>query len=102
MDPNETPFSKPKRVYNQIVRNLQWKDGTRLQGFRRLVEHGIQTGLMNDHAYFRYMRRAADKRMWGWIDGSDGSAKPSAYNYDYSGIPAMYDYTTAATSTVTC
>ena len=29
MDPQGTPFSQPKRVYAQVVRNLRWLDGAK-------------------------------------------------------------------------
>lgn len=96
MDSQETPFSKPKRVYSEIVRNLKWREGNRELGFRELVERGLTTGLLHDHEYFKHLRRVSDERLWAWINGSDGSIRPSSVDATRHPLPALYDYTTAA------
>ena len=94
MDPQESPFSKPKRVYHQIARNLQWRDGTDIRDFRALLRR--DRDLLRNHAYFRYMASSDDSRLWEWIDGSLGDPRPMGESGDPLDIPAMYDYTTAA------
>ncbi|RIK38878.1 MAG: hypothetical protein DCC55_19765 [Chloroflexi bacterium] len=95
MDPQETPFSKPKRVYSQIVRNLQWRDGGRLQGFRQLVQRGLHDGLLRDHIYFQQRRGMNEAQFWDWISGAEGTIRP-APDGGSRDIPALYDYMTAA------
>ncbi len=96
MDPQETPFSRPKRVYSEIVRNLRWRDGGHLLGFRQLVQQGLASGLLQDHVYFKHVRRTNDERVWAWIDGSEGTIRPSTGDAARLDFPSLYDYSTAA------
>jgi hypothetical protein len=96
MDPQETPFSKPKRVYSEIVRALRWKEGEHEYGFRQLVERGLQKGLLQDNLYFQHLRRYSDDRLWNWIQGLDGIPRPEDNNPIFRKLPGLYDYSTAA------
>jgi hypothetical protein len=96
MDPQETPFSKPKRVYSEIVRALRWKEGSRKYGFRQLIERGLQQGLLQDNLYFQHLRRYSDDRLWNWIQGLDGIPRPQDNNPILRKLPGLYDYSTAA------
>lgn len=97
MDPQETPFSKPKRVYSAIVRALRWREGEHEYGFRQLVERGLKQGLLQDNLYFQHLRRYSDDRLWNWIQGFEGIIRPEdASNPIFRKLPALYDYSTAA------
>lgn len=96
MDPQETPFSAPKRVYRAIVRNLRWRDNDRVLGFRELVARGLTAGLLRDHEYFKHLRNPVGEQSWAWIEGSDGSIRPSGRDASHHDFPALYDHTTAA------
>lgn len=96
MDSQESPFSKPKRVYSQIARNLQWKDGGRIRDFRALLDRILQQGYLPDHRYYKYLRRRMEPELWSWIDGSDGTIRPMSHDGEFSHLPGLYDYTTAA------
>jgi hypothetical protein len=37
IDPDETPFNQPKKIYRQIARSFVWQDGENLSGFREFI-----------------------------------------------------------------
>ena len=98
MDPQESPFSKPKRVYSQIVRNLVWLDAGRRCDCRQLIQRGLAQGLLNDHHYFRHMLRLRPySEAWEWLEGSSGAIRPTQLDARLAkDLPALYDYSTAA------
>ena len=89
MNPLETPFSQPKRVYSQIVRHLKWLDGGTEVGCRQLLERGLQAGLLDDHRYFRYLLDTRTDGLWQWIDGSDARSRPPLSAVGRT-VPALY------------
>ena len=95
MDPQETPFSRPKLVYAQIARNLRWPDGAELADFRQLVRRAFEHGLLRGHPYFRWLTEVADQRVWDWIAGLSGT-RPGTDRDAFDDFPALYDTTTAA------
>ena len=93
IDRQETPFSRPKRIYRQIVQNLQVpipKKQTR-QDFRRFLRRIRREGLLDDHSYFRYIQSENDN-IWYWIEACEDVPRPP----DYQHLPALYNYGTAA------
>lgn len=100
MDPNETPFNKPKRVYGRLIRGFCYRsrqDG-KLKGFRDFLEEVLAQEDFREHRYFRYMaRRRSDEKVWDWIEGREANSRPSSYDGgSYWNLLPMYDYGTAA------
>ncbi len=93
IDGQETPFSRPKRIYRQIVQNLQvpiLKKQNR-QGFRNFLRRIRRVGLLEDHSYFKHIR-GENNNIWYWIEACEDVPRPPDYQY----LPALYNYGTAA------
>ncbi len=80
IDPNETPFHKPKHLYQSIIRSLEYCSGDRLHSFNDLMTHvagspdSDDTGVLEAHPYFgmfiRYWRAGSDNEdLRDWIGG---------------------------------
>jgi len=100
VNPNETPFSKPKRVYGQLVANLRYlMPGNGETGnFAGLLHAIVGSGGLRDHEFFKHLAGKEDVALWEWI----AAREPSPYPFDkysttpYSWyLPGMYDYGTA-------
>jgi hypothetical protein len=78
IDPNETPFGKPKRIYSAIVRTFAFKDDHgHTAGFRAFVRKSIVRGFLTDHPYFRRLRGGLDDQtLWDWIEARESAARP--------------------------
>lgn len=100
MDPNESPFHKPKRVYSRLVRTLQFrsKQDGQLKGFRDFLKEALARDAFNDHRYLRYLiGKTPDETLWDWIEARESSIRPwSLYGWRYSRLPGLYDYSTTA------
>jgi len=108
-DPAEVSPHRPKRVYREIVHNLRYiKDATE-HGFRDLLRGG--SGLdMQDHAFLgpvlAKLRRIDSGQQqaevfWQWIEGESTKEYATEQKSPYrvrggQGIPALYDFSTAA------
>jgi len=100
MDPNETPFHKPKRIYKSIVKSLRYRaqrDGV-LHGFREFIEEVLFAGYFDDHIYFKYLKGKTDnENIWRWIEAQEpANIRPFTEDYPYLSIPGLYDYSNAA------
>lgn len=106
MDPNETPFHQPKRVYNRLVSSLRFLRDTGKHGcFRDLVQETIDKGGLADHKHFRYLGRDAPpevpkEELWNWIEAQDDAQYPlvptERFSYYYPIKPGLPTYLTAA------
>ena len=100
MDPNKSPFYKPKRVYSRIVENLRYlpKASKQQHYFQDLVETSVAGGAYKDHHYFRYIIRDIDNTdLWDWIHAKESALRPWSYQYYHDiWLPGLYDYSTAA------
>ena len=100
MDPNESPFCKPKLVYSHLVRSLQFysQRNARRKGFRGFVSEAIRRDLLGSHDYFTHMYgNIEDETLWEWIEGRHSGARPwHPTTAQYSNLPGLYDFTTAA------
>ena len=82
MDPNESPFHRPKQVYRRFVQNLQFYDTEsgqpKILGFRELIQEAVARGALEDHTYFKCLiDRRLDDTLWEWIEARDISLRPS-------------------------
>lgn len=96
MDSQERPFSKPKRVYGQIVENLRWIEGNDIYGFRHLVKKSLEYGYLKDNHYFSHLQGNLDEHTWHWIEARDASIRPDASLSQYRKLPGLFDYSTTA------
>lgn len=99
IDPNETPFHKPKRLYQSITRSLKYYSGDQLHNFSDLMTFVAEspesddTRTLRGHPYFgtfiRYWGVDSDNEdLWDWIGGES-----TAYR---SYLPRMLGYQLAA------
>ncbi|MBI4491974.1 MAG: DUF2791 family P-loop domain-containing protein [Chloroflexi bacterium] len=114
MDPNESPFHRPKRVYSRIVYSFRFPiKGSQQPGrFRDFLAGALSQGLLRDHACFRHLRSyalssAERELLWEWIEGAESAARPSEgaspgtssgswTSLGFPPVPALYDHQTAA------
>jgi len=95
----ESPLYKPKRVYNQIVKNFQCLSNNSIKGFRDLVKSAIQNKIVKDHIYFRCLADGINEEIyWEWIEGGTSSLRPIECYFDrnIAFLPGLYDYTNTA------
>jgi len=100
LDPNEASFHKPKRVYSRLVQSLKYrsKQDRQLRGFVDFMKEMLSHGAFKDHIYFKHLiGKTDDETLWEWIEAREAVARPrSYYNWTYSSLPGLYDYSTAA------
>lgn len=113
IDPNETPFHKPKRVYRGVTLTLQYRPPgeSQTKGFRDLVLGSLAGGTLKDHKYFgRLLDRSAsvaqyEEMFWDWIEASEEDVlRPIDWQEDYWGnrynrfryVPPIYPHMKAA------
>ena len=106
MDPNETPFHKPKRVYKHLLMNFRYraKESKQLKGFRDFLREALREGAYQDHIYFKHLIDHNEDIFWEWIEASESIIRPVELYKTYWGymenkyqfLPALYDYSTAA------
>lgn len=99
MDPQESPFSKPKRVYNQLITSLRYRPQPQAspKDARWLLKKAFAEGLFADHRYFGHIRvNTSDTRLWEWIEARETPARPYSTDGYYSDLPGLYDHGTAA------
>ncbi len=99
MDGLEAPFSRPKRVYSQVVQNLQVPipEKQTWQRFRDFLRRVRRKGLLSDHPYFRHIQPdTVDEHIWHWIEGREDVHRPRVDKADYRDLPGLYNHGTAA------
>lgn len=97
MDPSETPFHKPKRVYASLIQSFRYPRHGEQQpgGFREFLREVLSRGGLLDHEYFQHLARSADECLWEWIEARESTPRPVA-DVNYRQLPSLYDFTTAA------
>lgn len=99
MDAIETPFSRPKRVYSQLVRSLRYRPEPKAskKDFRWLIRKALNDKLFQDHFYFEHLRgETRDDVLWNWIEARESTSKPYSPDTRYIGYPGLYDNGTSA------
>ncbi|PDW00582.1 hypothetical protein A9Q02_09335 [Candidatus Chloroploca asiatica] len=99
MDTQESPFSRPKRVYSQVAESLTYRDALtgRHLGFKDLVRCAVYAGLTRTHPYFSHLEtHLADEAVWNWIMAREDIPRPYDVNHAYNSLPGLYNHGTAA------
>lgn len=100
MDANEAPFHKPKRVYSRLVQTFRYrsKKDQQTKRFRDFLREVLAKGALKDHKYFgKLIGRESDETLWDWVEARELIIRPwSFYDWIYSCLPGLYDYSTAA------
>ena len=78
IDPEESPFSRPKRVYRRLMQSFRFPifDDDEPGAFLDLVKECIDAGAFEDHPYFSHLHRSHDRVLWDWLSGKELSARP--------------------------
>lgn len=94
INPLESPFSKPKRIYRQLVQNLQVPTrGGEILNFRRLLIKAFNHKLLLSHPYFQYVAKYRNNSdIWRWIEATEDDAKPYSPNNAYKELPGLYGH----------
>lgn len=103
IDPNETPFHKPKRVYRNLVQNFRYLTNKQIKTFRDFLSEILIKYNFEDNFYLKYLPHAKKEDFWTWIEGAD-YIRPVEMVENYWGywenkykyIPGLYDTGTAA------
>lgn len=104
MDPNETPFHKPKRVYKQALKNFKYSLGVdqEIMGFRDFLSKALNKGAFKDHIYFKFLMGNMTEEVWNWIEAQEPCPKPICSQKEsfnrlyYNHFPPLYDYSKAS------
>jgi energy-coupling factor transporter ATP-binding protein EcfA2 len=106
LEPNESPLSRPKRVYRRLVQNLEYIDaGHRRRCFREFLLDGAQRPhqLWQDDHYLSMLYqdlkygRLEDSR-WEWISGNEVARKDQLF--DDSTSASIYCHLLSAYSVI--
>jgi len=101
MDPDESPFFKPKRVYARLMHGLRYQDQKTglVGGFREFLEGCFRTQVFDQHPYFGNLKdRLRDEDLWNWISGREVAIRPwsSSTSRVNRRVPSLYDYASSA------
>ncbi|NLM28991.1 MAG: DUF2791 family P-loop domain-containing protein [Methanomicrobiales archaeon] len=86
IDPNETPFHKPKRLYQSVVQSLEYRSGDQILTFTDLMTFVVRTARdmspVEAHLYFgmfigHWGAEPDNEDLWDWIKG--GSISKRSY-----------------------
>lgn len=106
LDPNESPFHKPKRVYQQLAKNFQYLtfDGE-IKGFRDFVKTVVDKGGFSDHVYFSFVRKFQNgypshlDELWSWLEAAEPKSFKPFFEHRKGPrlvFPGLYDFSKAA------
>jgi len=104
IDPNESPFNQPKKIYRNIISSFVFQDNDRLYGFRDFLLKVLNSDNKKDlktlskHPYlgplikfwlnnYKHQTDTFDEDLLNWIEGEE---------INIAGFPRMYSYQTAA------
>lgn len=97
MDPSETPFYRPKRVYRRLVQSMRYISpiDRKVRQFRDLVTHGAEVGMLHGHKFLDCFARERREPYWEWIEGNIDypyfeSDTYQGFSYDFR-VPRLYD-----------
>lgn len=101
MDPDESPFFKPKRVYARLIQGLRYHDHKTglVGGFREFLKSCLRTQVFDQHPYFTHLREGLhDEALWDWISGREVAIRPwsSSTGRVNRRVPGLYDYASSA------
>ncbi|MEM5871762.1 MAG: DUF2791 family P-loop domain-containing protein [Candidatus Aenigmatarchaeota archaeon] len=101
MDPNETPFHKPKLVYSGLMKRFSFLLDGDFKDFQEFVNFLKRKRLLVDNFYFKHLYRSSDEAYLDWITARENVIRPlenddGKYVQTFDpDIPPMFDYTNA-------
>lgn len=83
IDPQETPFHKPKQLYHKIVESLEYYSDGRIHDFKDLMTFVVEpprsskVQTLETHPYFatfiqNWRSDSSNEDLWSWIKGDSG------------------------------
>lgn len=99
LDPNETPFYKPKQIYARIVYNFKYKlkQNNQVGKFRDFLREIFKRHHFEDNAYLKYLKNNLnDETYLEWIEGNSEMPHPQNLFFIYDTPPGLYNYQIAS------
>jgi hypothetical protein len=94
VSPLESPFSKPKRLYSQLVKSLRVKtseEDLELGDFKWLLKKSFDTDILDRHRYFKYVKSYLNyDSVWQWIEAKEDHPRPYGNHQQFKDFPALY------------
>jgi hypothetical protein len=92
VNPLESPFSRPKRVYGQLVQSLRIKTPEgELGDFRSLLKQAFRNNLLDAHRYFKHVKAHQNyESVWQWIEAKEDHPRPYSDNNQFRELPGLY------------
>ena len=98
MDPQETPFHKPKQLYQKIVKSLEYYSDGRIRDFKDFMTFVVESPYsskvqtLETHPYFatfiqNWRSDTGNEDLWSWIIGDSGLTRGF--------FPRLLDYQSA-------
>lgn len=94
VNPLESPFSKPKRIYGQLIQNLKIRTPEgELGDFRWLLRKAFDKRLLDNHRYFRHVKaHQHHESVWQWIEAKEDPPRPPSANSRFKDFPGLYGH----------
>lgn len=94
VNPLECPFSKPKRVYSQLIQNLKFKQSDVAIGdFEAMLKKILSQGIFSSHYYFRHVKEHINhSAAWQWIQAKEDNARPLTEDRRFDHFPGLYGH----------
>lgn len=106
IDPNESPFHRPKRVYSYMIKNFRFLgEDSKIKNFRDFLLESFNHYDFKNNFYLKHLFYNREQEMfWSWIEGSEALIRPvewydTGWGYQlnkYRYVPGLYDYTNSA------
>lgn len=101
MDPRESPFYKPKRVYSRLIQSFRYrsKEDGQLKDFQSFIKEALARNAFKDHDYFKHLiGNTTNTTVWDWIESREAAvARPwSLAHQNYLLLPKLEDFSTTA------
>jgi hypothetical protein len=106
MNPDESPFHKPKRVYAELVKTFRYiMPGQQSpSNYRQFIESVLLRGGYRDHHYFKHLLSLKMEQLWDWIEANEAAGRPVEWVNGSWGskvpqiipVPSLYDHSKAA------
>jgi P-loop Domain of unknown function (DUF2791) len=94
VSPLDSPFSRPKRLYSQLVQSLRVKtseEDLELGDFKWLLKKAFDTDILDRHRYFKCVKSHLNyESVWQWIEAKEDHPRPYGNPQQFKDFPALY------------